>query len=88
VGTASTSVTLKIDTTAPTIAVNFPTNSMVFLDSEVTLTGTVTDDLSGVSDVTCNFVPMWRRKKRTFPSTSGGRLQPRCVLRRQSRTCP
>jgi hypothetical protein len=30
---------------------------MVFSDSRVSVTGTVTDELSGVSEVTCNFVP-------------------------------
>jgi hypothetical protein len=46
---ASASVTLKIDKTAPTVAISSPAPGATVTASPITLTGTVTDALSGAS---------------------------------------
>jgi len=51
---ASTSVTLYVDKTAPTLTVSPPGGTFVATSSPVTITGTVSDSGSGLSSVTCN----------------------------------
>ena len=47
-GTASTSVTLNLDKTAPTLTVASPVDNVVVTDSYLTVTGTSSDGLSGL----------------------------------------
>ncbi len=54
--TASTSVILKIDKTPPALTVTSAGEGASFTDSNVLVTGTATDTLSGLSAVTCNGV--------------------------------
>jgi hypothetical protein len=51
---ASTSVTLSIEKTPPTIMVSSPGDQSSFTSSAVTVTGTVTQSLTGITGVTCN----------------------------------
>ncbi|MBL8238951.1 MAG: carboxypeptidase regulatory-like domain-containing protein [Bryobacterales bacterium] len=51
---ATASVTLKIDKTAPVIAVTSPANGTTVATASVTFTGTVTEGLSGLTAFTCN----------------------------------
>lgn len=51
---ATTSVTLNIDKTPPTISITSPANGATFTSSSAAVTGTVSDALSGVSAVTCD----------------------------------
>ncbi len=50
----STSVTLNIDKTPPVLAVSSPADRTIFTSSSITITGTASDNLSGLSSVTCN----------------------------------
>src|SRR4029077_3883303 len=52
--TASRSVTLNIDKTRPAIEITSPANGATLSPPGVTVTGTVSDLLSGVGSVTCN----------------------------------
>ncbi len=52
--TAATSVTLNIDKTQPILAVTSPADGTGFSNANVTVSGAVSDALSGVSSVTCN----------------------------------
>lgn len=54
--TATASVTLNIDKTIPVLAVTSPADGTAFTTGGVTVSGTVSDALSGVSSVTCNGV--------------------------------
>lgn len=54
---ASTSVTLNIDKTPPLIAITSPANGASLTSSSLSVTGTVTDALSGVAAVTCDGAP-------------------------------
>jgi len=54
---ATASVTLRIDKTAPTVAISFPTPGATVTTSPITVTGTVTDALSGIAQATCNGLP-------------------------------
>ena len=51
---ATASVTLKIDKTAPALAITSPANNSTVTNSSLVVSGTVSDSLSGVSAVTCN----------------------------------
>ena len=51
--TASTSVKLNIDKTPPVLAITSPLPGAVSSTAQVTITGTVSDALSGVAAVTC-----------------------------------
>jgi RHS repeat-associated protein len=51
---ATASVTLKIDKTAPTLAITSPANNSTVTTSSLPVSGTVADSLSGVAAVTCN----------------------------------
>jgi RHS repeat-associated protein len=55
--TASTSVTVKLDKTPPTISITSPANGAMFTTSSAAVTGSVSDALSGVSAVTCDGAP-------------------------------
>jgi hypothetical protein len=55
--TATTSVTLNIDQTRPVLTVTSPTDGTVLQASAATVTGIVTDSLSGPSTATCNGAP-------------------------------
>jgi hypothetical protein len=50
----TTTVTLNIDKTPPTLTVSSPANGMTFTSPGVTVTGTASDNLSGLSPVVCN----------------------------------
>jgi hypothetical protein len=50
----STSVTLYIDKTKPALTVTSPADGATFSSSSVTITGTISDNLSGVSSMDCN----------------------------------
>jgi hypothetical protein len=52
--TATASVTLNIDKTIPVLAVTSPADGTSFSTAAVTISGTVSDALSGLSTVTCN----------------------------------
>jgi len=52
--TATASVTLNVDKTIPVLTVAAPADGTSFSTAGVTVTGTVSDALSGVSTVTCN----------------------------------
>ncbi len=54
--TATTSVTVKLDKTAPAIAVSTPANGASVTSATANIAGTVTDALSGVATFTCNGV--------------------------------
>lgn len=51
---ATASVAVKIDKTAPVLAVGSPVSGTTVNAASVTVTGTVSDVLSGISSVTCN----------------------------------
>jgi hypothetical protein len=51
---ASTSISLNIDLTPPVIAITSPADGAVVTSSNLNLTGTAFDALSGVADVTCD----------------------------------
>jgi RHS repeat-associated protein len=50
-------VTVKLDTTAPSIAITAPANGTSVISPSVSVSGTVSDALSGVGGVTCNTAP-------------------------------
>ena len=52
--TAQASVTLNIDLTAPTLAISSPANGVSLTSSPTSVSGTVSDALSGVASVTCD----------------------------------
>ena len=54
---ATASVTLNIDKTLPVLTITAPADGTTFSSAGVTVTGTVTDSLSGVSSVTCDQIP-------------------------------
>jgi hypothetical protein len=54
---AMTSVTLNIDKTPPVITITSPANGATIVASVVTVTGTITETLSGVASVACNGNP-------------------------------
>jgi len=54
---AAASVTVKLDKTAPSIAITSPASGATVTSSALTVSGTVSDALSGVAGVTCNGVP-------------------------------
>lgn len=56
--TSSASVTLNIDKTPPSVNVSFPVNGATISGTSLTMTGSVTDSLSGVAagSVSCNGV--------------------------------
>jgi hypothetical protein len=54
--TSTTSVTLNIDKTPPTFNIASPSNGATVAVAAVTVTGTASDALSGISTVTCNGV--------------------------------
>ena len=51
---ATTSITVRIDTTAPEITLLTPAADTTYAEAQVTITGTVLDLVSGVTSVTCN----------------------------------
>ncbi|HRC84214.1 MAG TPA: DNRLRE domain-containing protein [Thermoanaerobaculia bacterium] len=51
---ASASVTVSLDSTPPALAITSPADGTTVSDPQVTLTGTVSDGLSGLASVTCN----------------------------------
>jgi hypothetical protein len=51
---ATTSISVRIDTEAPTVAIEAPAANTVFADAEATITGTAIDLVSGITSVTCN----------------------------------
>ncbi len=51
---ASTSVTLKIDKTPPSLTIASPANNSTVSTATVQLTGTASDALSGIASTTCN----------------------------------
>jgi hypothetical protein len=55
--TASASVTVRLDKTAPAISVSSPAANAVVSASSISVSGTVTDALSGVVSMTCNGLP-------------------------------
>jgi RHS repeat-associated protein len=54
--TASTSITVKLDKTPPTISLTSPANNSTVSVSTLQVSGTVTDALSGVASASCNGV--------------------------------
>ena len=54
---ASASVFISLDKTAPTVAINSPANGSSFTSSPVRATGTAMDGLSGIATVLCNGSP-------------------------------
>lgn len=52
--TAKASVTLNIDLTAPTLAISVPANGTSFTSSPASVSGTISDALSGVASVSCD----------------------------------
>ena len=50
----SSSVTLNIDKTAPALAVTSPVDGATFTSPSVTITGTISENLSGVVSMNCN----------------------------------
>ncbi len=55
--TVTASVTLKIDKTPPVLTISSPTSGATVATPQITMTGTVSDSLSGISAVTCRGVP-------------------------------
>ncbi len=53
---ASTSVTLDIDLTAPTVGITSPTSNDIFTPGPAAITATVFDGLSDIQNATCNGV--------------------------------
>jgi len=52
--TASASVAVNLDETPPTLSIDSPTNGATFTSPSATVSGTVSDALSGISAVICN----------------------------------
>ncbi len=55
--TASTSVTINLDKTAPAVTITQPTNQATVTQLHLTVEGTVSDALSGIEQVTCDGIP-------------------------------
>lgn len=55
--TATTTTTVNIDMTAPTLTITSPSDGTVVNTGSVTVTGTLTDGLSGAGAVNCHGVP-------------------------------
>lgn len=55
--TATVSLTVNIDKTAPTVIISSPANGTTVSASPVTVTGTITETLSGVGNIGCNGNP-------------------------------
>jgi hypothetical protein len=56
--TTTATVTVSIDRTPPLVSMTSPANAQTTTDATMTLTGTVTDDGSGIGRVTCNGIPV------------------------------
>ncbi|HEX4955081.1 MAG TPA: DNRLRE domain-containing protein [Thermoanaerobaculia bacterium] len=56
--TASVSVTLDVDLTAPSVAIGSPADGSTVSDPQVSVTGQVLDPLSGLASATCNGLPL------------------------------
>jgi len=54
--TATVTANVSIDLTAPSLSITSPANGAIVASSPLTVTGTVSDALSGISSVTCNGV--------------------------------
>src|SRR5439155_11002329 len=52
----SASVTVNLDKTPPVLSITSPANGAIVSTSAISVTGSVSDSLSGVSTVTCNVV--------------------------------
>lgn len=52
--TNSVKVTLNIDLTAPTVSIGSPANGAFLTSSPTSVTGSISDSLSGIASVTCN----------------------------------
>ncbi|MGB7283059.1 MAG: SBBP repeat-containing protein [Candidatus Acidiferrum sp.] len=55
--TGTTSATINLDMTPPTLSITSPSSGAVVSTPYVAITGTATDALSGVANVSCNNVP-------------------------------
>jgi len=55
--TATASVTVNIDKTIPSVEITSPPDGTTAIGSETTVTGTVSDSLSGIAGVSCNGAP-------------------------------
>ena len=55
--TATASVTLNIDKTPPAVTISSPANGATLCSSPVTVTGTITEALSGIANIGCNGNP-------------------------------
>jgi len=55
--TATASVTLNIDKTPPAVTISSPANGATLGSSPVTVTGTITEALSGIANIGCNGNP-------------------------------
>jgi hypothetical protein len=55
--TKSVSVTVKLDRTAPQVAITAPAEGATLTESVLTVTGSVSDTLSAVASVSCNGAP-------------------------------
>jgi hypothetical protein len=55
---ATDSVTINLDMTQPDLAVTSPSEGAVLHQTEVQITGTVADSLSGLTSLTCNGTPV------------------------------
>jgi RHS repeat-associated protein len=54
---ASATATVNLDKTPPSLTITSPTNGATVNPGSLTVTGTITDDLSGVASVTCQGTP-------------------------------
>jgi hypothetical protein len=54
---ATASLTINLDKTAPAVAITSPSNGATVSSSPVNITGTATDNLSGIAKVLCNGSP-------------------------------
>ena len=54
---ATATVTVNLDLTAPTLSITSPSNGSNVMTPYLVVTGTISDALSGVSSVTCNDIP-------------------------------
>ena len=51
---STASVTLSVDKTAPSVSISSPANGATVSNAAVTVSGSVTESLSGIASVTCN----------------------------------
>jgi len=56
--TATTTVTIKLDKTPPSLLITSPENGAILAASPASLTGTATDALSGLATIMCNGAPV------------------------------